>query len=107
MYDTFNAPSPYVPLNNISHGFTFDCANIEWDTDLKELNFSQKFYTPHNKDFKNIGVKIDFYNGKNYVDYQYVHVDKSVNGTFDVNFTVELSEQPTKCTSEVVKSKEI
>ena len=103
MYDTFNAPPSYVPLTEITHNFTFDDANYTWVEDSKELNFTQKVYTPHNKDLKDIGVKIDFYNGKNYVGYKYLHIDKSVNGTFDVNFTVKLSEHPNKYVSEITK----
>lgn len=107
IYDIHTSAPPYVPANNISHGFSFDCANIEWDDDLNELTFTQKFYTPQHKDFENIGILINFYNGNKHIGYQYIHIDKSINGSFDVNFTVTVSEHPTKWTSEVVKSKEI
>ena len=64
MYDAFNAPPSYVPLTEITHDFTFDNADISWNNDSKELKFIQRVYTPHNDDLKDIGVKIDFYNGK-------------------------------------------
>ena len=40
---------------------------------------------------------------RNYVGYKYVHIDESINGSFDVNFTVKLSEHPDKYVSEIVK----
>ena len=103
MSDVFNSAPPYVPLTDITHNFTFEDAEYTWVEDSKELNFTQKVYTSHNKDLRDIGVKIDFYKGKHHVGYKYLHIDKSVNGTFDVNFTVELSECPDKYVSEITK----
>lgn len=103
IYDAFNAPPSYVPLTEITHNFTFDEAIISWNKDSKELKFNQKVYTPHNEDLEDIGVKVDFYNDKTHVGYKYLHIDKSVNGSFDVNFTVELSEHPNKYVSEITK----
>ncbi len=103
MSDVFNAPSPYVPLTDITHNFTFDDANYTWTEDSKELTFTQKAYTHHNKDLKDIGVKVDFYNDNKHIGYHYVHIDKSVNGSFNINFTVEFPEHPNKYVTEIVK----
>ncbi|MCQ2738546.1 MAG: hypothetical protein MJ224_08065 [archaeon] len=102
----FNTPSNHISANEITHNFNYGEADVIWDNNLKELKHTQKITVNNFKDYKDIDFKVDFYKDDKLIGTKHVYVDKTVNGTCNLDFTIKLTENPTEIFYEIVEATE-
>ena len=80
--------------------------DTNWNSDKKEYSFSQSISSVNGKDYKNIGIKVNFYKDKNLLDSYETKINSTKDGKFNLKFTKELSEEPDAFYYDVVSATE-
>ena len=81
--------------------------DTSWNSDKNEYSFSQSISSVNGKDYKNIGIKVNFYKDKNLLDSYETKINSTKDGKFNLKFTKELSEEPDAFYYDVVSATEV
>lgn len=66
-----------------------------WNESNHEFKFHQKITSKYNQSFENISIDIIFYDNNKLLGIESYNVDDIKNGSFNLDFTVQLDSQPT------------
>lgn len=78
-----------------------------WNADKNEYSFSQIIKSVNGNDYKNIDIKVNFYNGNDLLGTYDSRINSTKDGKFELKFTKELSEEPDAFYYDVVSATEV
>ena len=88
----FNAPDDITEFTNL-----FDYSNeavINWNEKTHEFKYNHNISSIDNQDFENINIDIIFYNNGKQIGIESNKINKTEDGSFNLNFTKKLNSQP-------------
>lgn len=65
-----------------------------WNENKKEYSFSQTIKSVNGKDYKDIGIRINFYKSNELIGSYDSTIDATKDGKFNLKFTKKFSEEP-------------
>ncbi|MDO5824610.1 hypothetical protein [Methanobrevibacter sp.] len=87
----------YAPEDITQYTDLFDYSNkpiTDWNDSSHEFKFYQNIKSVDNQDYENISIDLLFYNHGKIVGIESSNINKTINGTFNLNFTTKLDAEP-------------
>ena len=81
--------------------------DTSWNSDKNEYSFSQSISSVNGKDYKDIGIKVNFYKDNKLLDSYESKINSTKDAKFNLKFTKKLSEEPDAFYYDVVSATEI
>ena len=69
-------------------------STTNWNENTHEYKFHQKITSANNQDVENINMDIIFYNHGEMIGIKSNTINHTVNGAFDLDFTIKLDSEP-------------
>lgn len=86
----------YIPESSqLSDLFDYSIEpTTNWNENKKEYSFSQTIKSVNGKDYKDIGIRINFYKSNELIGSYDSTINATKDGKFNLKFTKKLSEEP-------------
>lgn len=78
-----------------------------WNENKKEYSFSQTIKSVNGKDYKDIGIRINFYKSNELIGSYDSTIDATKDGKFNLKFTKKFSEEPDAFYYDITSAREV
>ena len=99
----------YIPESSqLSDLFDYSIEpTTNWDENKKEYSFSQTIKSVNGKDYKDIGIRINFYKSNEFIGSYDSKIDTTKDGKFNLKFSKKFSEEPDAFYYDVTSATEV
>lgn len=100
--------NPKTQVSELTDSFDYSSMpDTTWDNNTKTYTFDQNISSANGKDYKDITMSIIFYKDNVKINNYTKNIAETENGTFNLNFSTKLQEEPDEFYYDVQKASEV